>query len=322
MAYARHRAGRNWADAEDAVQQAFLGILERPQQFQSDEHVAAYLKTCVRNYFAERSRARQRFQEFTEWLVQTKFTSEDEYISHGGVRCGVDDSTADHLNALRGWLPDASLSFLQTLLDHHGDREAAARVLGISTERVRGHLAQIRRWKRDQDYKYAYLSDIFVGVKFVTVLAPRRIGHLLGRRKIHSMDFSIYLLQHQPGFPQLMERSKRTSPDNGSFLLHLAELMQVTHPVEVILYEHTVHVQRAAFVEALAPLQAIAVQCLTSVFDGNENDSQYATLIQELLNAQDILRSFGVTAEAPQTVLSRIATYTQEVAKLPPVEQS
>src|SRR3569623_1255850 len=108
MGYARHVAGRQWELADVAVSEAlsnaFLSL--SCQGDAQSANLVAYLKTCIRNYFAQPSRQSRRGVAFLEKYF-TETGASDLYW-HRPLYFDSDTTHAylDDLPSLRAWMPD------------------------------------------------------------------------------------------------------------------------------------------------------------------------------------------------------------------------
>jgi DNA-directed RNA polymerase specialized sigma24 family protein len=232
MAQAEHFYGAHWMEAEDAIHDAFAGAWQK-WQTEPIENMAAYLKRCVRNYFARRSRARKTYDKFcretfgeTLWRMEEEDPQDETEI----------ERKLEFVATLKGRLDDSLVRVVETLVKCGGDLERAAGELGFRRRSLEEALTRIRSWKRGEDDKYDHWRLMFAPILMQCCFSQCAAAHQLGRTTITKHEFQAFLRGHFSWF----EQAVKTAPTT----LDLMNLVNLKVPLATVAHHQSHHLRR------------------------------------------------------------------------------
>ncbi|MFT5130633.1 MAG: RNA polymerase sigma-70 factor (ECF subfamily) [Rhodothermales bacterium] len=138
VAYA-HGMLRDHAAAEDVVQNAFLVVIDKHEQFEEGTSILAWTRAIVRLQVLRQLRDRKR-----ELPVEDQILNDAVEAAFSTHQSGVDPARLDHLQACMTRLPDRARKTIELRYAENMGYQDIATTLGMTLEAVRKSLFRVK----------------------------------------------------------------------------------------------------------------------------------------------------------------------------------
>lgn len=280
LGYAVHRSQGRWQEAEDAIQEASMAAWRKRAEISLlDGHLDAFLRKCIKDFFAQRSRQRKSLEKaLARFVADPDREWEEPDVSASLESADLAEAIA-LIESFRGWLPDDLAQFAKICVEERGVRERIERRIGGGPSALRWHRHKLRRWRRDEDYKIGGVCNFWTNLLILTMLSPYAVAGRIGRLRFSSAEYDHCVNELLPGMFNAFEGL----PNDEEAGRALHALVMLHYPLGAVTYPHLTHLDKNQLRTLFKPSQDLVYDSLPVVYGESSSKRPLLDLAAQLV---------------------------------------